>query len=98
LFSIYFTGSPSIKYDMGVLYTYEKEYAATYNDLNAMVFMTAGGAEDSVMKANVYKMAAQLESRNYPGLKVVTQVFPDETHQSCIPSALMRAFRVLYKK
>lgn len=98
LFRLYYAGSPSIRYDKGVLYTYEKEYAATHNDLNATLFMTAGGAEDSVMIANVNKMAAQLASRNYPGLKVETHVFPDETHQSCVPSALMRAFKVLYKK
>ena len=98
LFSIYYAGSPSIKYDKGILYTYEKEYAATHNDLNATLFMTAGGAEDSVMIANVNKMAAQLESRNYPGLKVETHVFPDETHMSCVPAAWMRAFSVLYKK
>jgi uncharacterized protein len=98
LFSIYYAGSPSIKYDKGVLYTYEKEYAATHNDLYATLFMTAGGAEDSVMIANVYKMAAQLESRNYSGLKVETHVFPDESHMSCVPAAWMRAFRVLYKK
>lgn len=98
LFSLYYAGSPSIGYDKGVLYTYEKEYAATHSDLNATLFMTAGGAEDSVTIANVYKMAAQLESRNYPGLKVETTVFPDETHMSCVPAAWMRAFRVLYKK
>jgi uncharacterized protein len=98
LFSLYYAGSPSIKYDKGVLYTYEKEYAAIHKDLNATLFMSAGGAEDSAMIANVHKMAAQLESRNYPGLKVETTVFPNETHQSCVPSALMRAFRVLYKK
>ena len=98
LFNIYYAGSPSIKYDKGILYTYEKEYAATHNDLNATLFMTAGGAGDSVMIVNVNKMAAQLESRNYHGFKVETHIFPDETHQSCVPSALMRAFRVLYKK
>ena len=98
LFSLYYAGSPSIKYDKGVLYTYEKEYAAAHNDLNATLFMTAGGAEDSAMIANVNIMAAQLESRNYPGLKVETQLFPDETHMSCVPAAWMRAFRVLYKK
>ena len=98
LFSLYYAGSPSIKYDKGILYTYEKEYASTHKDLNAKLLMTAGGAEDSIMIANVHKMASQLESRNYPGLKVETTVFPDETHQSCIPAALMRAFRVLYKK
>ena len=98
LFSLYYAGSPSIKYDKGLLYTYEKEYTETHNDLNATLFMTAGGVEDSLLIANVNKMAAQLESRNYPGLKVETTVFPDETHQSCVPTAWMRAFRVLYKK
>lgn len=98
LFSIYYAGSPSIRYDKGILYKYENEYAATHNDLNATLFMTAGGAEDSVLIENVKIMSAKLESRNYPGLKVETHVFPDETHHSCIPSALMRAFRVLYKK
>jgi uncharacterized protein len=98
LFTIYYAGSPSIRYDKGVLYTYEKEYAATHNDLNATLFMTAGGAEDSVMIVNVNRMTAQLVSRNYPGLKVETQVFPDETHMSCVPAAWMRAFRVLYNK
>jgi len=98
LFSLYYAGSPSIRYDKGVLYTYEKEYAATHNDLNATLFMTAGGAEDSALITNVNILAAQLESRNYPGLKVETHVFPDETHMSCVPAAWMRAFRVLYKK
>jgi hypothetical protein len=98
LFSLYYAGSPSIKYDKGVLYTFENEYAATHNDLNATLFMTAGGAEDSLLIAHVDRMAAQLESRNYPGLKVETHVFPDETHMSCVPAAWMRAFSVLYKK
>lgn len=98
LFSLYYAGSPSIRYDKGLLYTYEEEYAAAHNDLNATLFMTAGGAEDSVLIAQMHKMATQLKSRNYPGLKVETQVFPDETHQSCVPAAWMRAFRVLYNK
>ncbi len=98
LFSLYYAGSPSIKYDKGVLFTYEEEYAAARKDLNATLFMTAGGAEDSAMIANVHKMAARLKARNYPGLRVETQVFPDETHHSCIPAAWMRAFRVLYNK
>jgi uncharacterized protein len=98
LFSLYYAGSPSIKYDNGVIFTYEKEYAAISKDLDATLFMTAGGAEDSVMIANVNLMAEQLKARNYPGFKVETTVFPDETHMSCVPAAWMRAFRVLYKK
>jgi hypothetical protein len=98
LFSIYFAGSPSIKYNGGILYQYEKEYASAHSDLNAQLFMSAGSAEDSIMVANVKKMAAQLESRNYPGLKLTTHIFPGENHQTCIPAAFMKAFRVLYYK
>jgi predicted alpha/beta superfamily hydrolase len=98
LFTLYFAGSPSIGYDKGVLYTYEKEYASTHKDLNATLFMTAGGAEDSLLLVSVNRMAALLISRNYPGFKVETQVFPGENHMSCVPVAFMRAIRVLYLK
>jgi uncharacterized protein len=98
LFNIYYAGSPSIKYDNGFLFTLEDKYAGTHEDLKAKLFMSAGGSEDSVMIANMKKMAAQLESRKYPGFTIDTHIFPDETHNSCIPSSVMRAFRVLYNK
>jgi predicted alpha/beta superfamily hydrolase len=98
LFSIYYAGSPSINYDKGVLYNFEKQYASSHKDLNAKLFMSAGGSEDSLMVSNMKKMATLLQSRNYPGLTVETHVFPDETHQSCYPSSIMRAFRILYKR
>jgi predicted alpha/beta superfamily hydrolase len=91
LFNIYYAGSPSISFDKGVLFKYEKEYAATHKDLNVNLFMSAGGYEDSLMVSNVNKMADLLQSRNYSGMKVETHVFPDETHQSCYPSSIMRA-------
>jgi uncharacterized protein len=98
LFNIYYAGSPAIGHDKGVLFNYEKEYASSHKDLNANIFMSAGGSEDSLMISNMNKMAVLLQSRNYSGLKVETHVFPDETHQSCIPSSIMRALRVLYKR
>lgn len=98
LFSIYYAGSPSIGYDKGFLYNHEKEYSGSHRDLKAKLFMTAGGKEDSTMAINVDKMAGILESRKYSGLTVTTFVFPDETHQSCMPASIIRAFRVLYNK
>jgi uncharacterized protein len=97
LFNIYYAGSPSIKYDNGLLFTLEENYAQSYKDLKAKLFMSAGGSEDTIMISNVKKMAAQLESRNYPGLTINTHVFPDETHNTCVPSSFIRAFSVLYK-
>jgi predicted alpha/beta superfamily hydrolase len=98
MFTLYYAGSPSISYDKGVLFKYEKEYASLHKDLNVSLFMSAGGSEDSLMVSNVNKMADLLRSRNYPGLKVGSHVFPYETHQSCYPSSIMRALRVLYKR
>jgi predicted alpha/beta superfamily hydrolase len=98
LFSIYYAGSPSIDYDKGVLYNFEKEYASAHNDLKAKLFMSAGGSEDSLMVNNMKKMTELLLSRSYPGLTIETHVFPGETHESCYPSSIMRALRFLYKR
>jgi predicted alpha/beta superfamily hydrolase len=98
LFSIYYAGSPSIDYDKGVLFNYEKDYASTHKDLNAKLFMSAGGSEDSLMVTNMNRMAELLKALNYPGLTVETYVFPRENHESSIPSSIMRALKVLYKR
>lgn len=98
LFSIYYAGSPAIGHDKGVLFNFEKEYASLHSDLKANLFMSAGGDEDSWMPTNMEKMTDLLKSRNYPGLIVETYVFPGETHVSCMPSSIMRALRVLYKR
>lgn len=98
LFSIYYAGSPSIGYDKGVLFTYENEYALAHKELNARLFMTIGELEGEQMTANMSKMAELLMSHNYPGLTVETHIFPGENHQSCYPSSVMRALRVLYNR
>jgi len=98
LFSIYYAGSPSIGYDKGVLFTYENEYALAHKDLNARLFMTTGELEGVQMTANMSKMAELLMSHNYPSLSVETFIFPGENHQSCYPSSVMKALRVLYNR
>jgi predicted alpha/beta superfamily hydrolase len=98
LFNIYYAGSPAIGHDNGILFNYEKEYASLHKDLKANLFMSAGGSENSFMITNMQKMNDLLKSRNYPGLIIETHVFPDETHQSCLPLSIMRALRVLYKR
>ncbi|TFH46760.1 MAG: alpha/beta hydrolase, partial [Bacteroidia bacterium] len=98
LFTKYFAGSPTIGYGNGYLFKAEEEYAATHDDLNARLFMTMGALEDSLMISNMHRMVDQLRSREYPGFTVETHVFPDEWHQTCGASAMMRALVVLNKK
>jgi hypothetical protein len=93
----YFAGSPSLEYDNRILFQYENEFASTHTNLNAKIFMCVGGNEDSTTKENMKRMADRLKSRNYQGLQLESNVFPDEDHRSCIPSAIMRAFKLLYK-
>jgi predicted alpha/beta superfamily hydrolase len=96
LFNNYYAGSPSIGYDNGVLFNYEQEYAATHKDMEVKLFMSAGSLEGPWMLDNMKKMTDVLKSRNYPGLKLETRVFPDEWHQSCPPTSITLAYRFLY--
>jgi hypothetical protein len=97
LFTKYFAGSPSIAFGNELLFDLENKFAAMHKDLNIKLCMTVGGKEDSVMVADMNRMASTLRSRNYPGLSVESFIFPDEGHLSCMPAALMRGLVVLNK-
>jgi predicted alpha/beta superfamily hydrolase len=96
-FQRYFAGSPSLNYGDRILFQHEEAYAAAHDDLPVKLFMTAGGLESVSMIENMKKMADSLRSRNYPLLELETVLFEDETHSSCVPAAVSRAFQVLYK-
>ena len=96
-FDRYFAGSPSLEYDNGILFKYENEFALTHKNLKANVFLSAGSLENDGTIENMKKMSDVLQSRNYQGLTLDSYVFPGESHRSCIPSAIMKAFKVLYK-
>jgi len=96
-FDRYFAGSPSLEYDNGILFKYENEFALTHKNLNATIFLSAGSLENDGTIENLKKLSELLQSRNYQGLTIDSYVFPGESHRSCIPSAIMKAFKVLYK-
>jgi hypothetical protein len=96
-FDRYFAGSPSLDYDNGILFNYENEFALTHKNLKATIFLSAGSLENDGTIENMKKMSEVLQSRNYQGLTLNSYVFPGESHRSCIPSAIMKAFKVLYK-
>jgi uncharacterized protein len=95
LFVKYFAGSPSIDFKNGFLFDLESSFASSHKDIKAKLWMTAGGAEDSVTIANVKSITNTLRSRNYPGFSVESFVFPDESHQSAMAASLMRGFVLL---
>lgn len=73
----------------------ESEYRVS-DQGRALAGYSFGGLEDPNGIAAVKEMAGVLESRNYPGLDVRTQVFEGEWHGSAGPGSIMRAFINLY--
>jgi len=103
-FNRYVIGSPWICWDHPVCFNYEEAYAADHDDLRAVVFLSAGGAEDVLSpaldpsmaeifnrantEAHTVKMGERLASRGYPGLKLKTLIYPEESHFT-VPYALI---------
>lgn len=95
-FNRYVIGSPWLCWDKPLCFDYEAAYAANHNDLDAIVFLSAGGAEDVMSpafdadatrvfdaaetEAHTIRMGDALASRNYPNLRLKTLIFPEETH------------------
>jgi hypothetical protein len=48
------------------------------------------------MADDTVRFASALESRGYPSLQVVSQVFPDEFHITVAPLTLSRGLRWLF--
>ncbi len=99
LFSHYLIASPSLWWDDAFIFELEKEYAKEHEDLSARIFFSAGTEENeanSLMLPNVLKMAANLESRNYPSLELTYSIFQGETHSSGGPATISRGLRFLF--
>ncbi len=103
LFKRYIIGSPALYCWDKVAFDYEARYAATHDDLPVAIFMSAGALEAifepefAAMVANVQEMAKVLTSRQYPGLKLISHIFDDETHLSVIPATMSRGLRAVFK-
>ncbi len=100
LFDKYLLMSPSIWWDDRAIFDIEADFAANRDDLNARVFLTAGGQEDALgsdfaMQANVIEMASRLTERSYPSLHIDHAIVPTESHSSTIGAAISRGIRHL---
>ena len=103
-FNRYIIGSPWICWNNPLVFDYEEQYAAANDDLDAIVYIAAGGAEDVLSPAfdphasEIFKVADTeahtrrlgelLAARNYPSLKLKTMIWPEETHFT-VPYALI---------
>jgi predicted alpha/beta superfamily hydrolase len=104
-FQRYILGSPAIHHDDRVILAHEGAYAAQHTDLPARVFLGVGGREeldDPLIEpgfqfvTNLQRLAGTLQGRNYPGLRLTSHVFEDETHVSVVPALYSRGPREVF--
>ncbi len=103
MFENYVLGSPSLWFGRRMMFEREKSIAASRKDIRANVLLAVGeyetirpGArynrrEDMVRDVRAFKAA--LKSRNYPGLKIVSDVIPEEDHLTVAPAVITRGLR-----
>ncbi len=100
-FRRYIIISPSLWYADRFIFEAEKVTASTRAPIVADVFMGVGEHENQpqngrAMVDDLEVFGQQLLSYGYPNLKITTQIFPDETHNSVYPAALTRGLIRIY--
>ncbi|MEM9840124.1 MAG: alpha/beta hydrolase-fold protein [Pseudomonadota bacterium] len=102
-FDKYIIGSPYIEGVRGAVMTAEAQYARDHDDMEAAVYIAAGGRE-----ADTYFLAASgivsgtvdfsetLRLRRYPSLTVSTRLYDDANHYTIVPRLLMDGISELW--
>ena len=95
MFDHYLLASPSVWWDDQIMFRREQERYDSGKSLEAHVFMSKGELETDELSPH-QEFHDQLAARNYEGLDLHWQVFPNETHLSVTPVALSHGLRVLH--
>jgi predicted alpha/beta superfamily hydrolase len=95
-FTHYLLGSPSLYWNGEVMFAHEKAYAAKHKDMKARVFVGVGADEQAAHVGNVAQFAETLQDRNYPGLALQRDIFPNQIHTSGIGATMSRGLLWLF--
>lgn len=103
-FSRYLVSSPALAYGDGEIFRQERRFAESHKDLPVRVYMASGGLEmeDPFLEgvgqivSGQARLSAALRTRNYPGLRLVTEIHPGLGHADVIGTTAARGLRVLY--
>ncbi|MBL8261049.1 MAG: alpha/beta hydrolase [Xanthomonadaceae bacterium] len=102
MFSHYILGSPSLWFDRRMLFDLEATQATQRRDLQAQVFLSIGAFEttgpdprhlSTDMVGDMARFERTLRSRRYPGLRIESEVLPDEDHLTVLPRTITHGLR-----
>lgn len=100
MFQQYILSSPSLWFDEKRIFRVEADWASAHKDLPAQVALYAGAYEthgagpryfnDNDVVGDMHAFERTLKARHYPGLRVQSEVIPDEDHLTANPASLTR--------
>ena len=102
LFSTYIVGSPALAHGDRYIFNYEEAFAKRHKKLAAQVHLWAGGREEALNGSSILsdtiRFGAILEGRQYKGLKLTRQIFPDEYHCEVIAPGFQAGLKMALGK
>jgi predicted alpha/beta superfamily hydrolase len=96
LFGRYILTSPALEWDNGVVFAYEKDFAAKNSRLPARVYMAIGGLEGG--EARLLSFADQLRARKHEGLEVQTRVLEGTGHSGSKAEGYARGLQAVFAR
>lgn len=94
IFNRYQSSSPSLWWDNGVIFEYEKQYSEKYSELASRVFLSVGDSEGTLESWE--KMVQVLKDRNYKKLKLTTMIFDNAPHITACILAGVRGIKSVF--
>ncbi len=97
MFRSYILGSPSLWFDQRMMFDLEVRYAKNHRDLPAHVLLSIGAYEtrgsgprymSTDMIGDMHRFKRALKSRDYPGLRIESEVLPDEDYPMGLPTTI----------
>ena len=77
---------------------YEQEYYERCKELNANVYITVGGEEESGFVSGIESFEKFLEERNYDGLNIIYEIIEGYGHDTVFKPSIRNALEIFYGK
>lgn len=105
-FRKYIISSPAMAYGNGEAFRLEDRYAQANKDFPVSLYMAAGALEleDPGLEgvgqivSGMVRLAARLRGRNYPGLRLTTEVHPGMSHTDVFGTVMVRGMRTVFAR
>ncbi len=90
--------SPSLYKNQRRIFITEEDFAAVSKELPVTLYLSAGALEQDLlynMVANLVELSSVLETRDYSGFSLITEIIEGENHFSVVPFSISKGLRAV---